>query len=94
MPRFIGIVLLALNALGGCVTLILLNIFIRAAFGHADAQWQFVFFLAPLPVGCGIVSLIAYLSANFSFKKTIIAISAANLVVPIILFALSKSHVV
>jgi hypothetical protein len=94
MTRFIGSVLLALNALGGCVTFILLNVFFRAAFGHADGQWQFVFFMAPLPVFCGIVGLLAYFSSKFSFKKTVVAISIVNIVVPIVLFALTKSHVV
>jgi hypothetical protein len=65
--------------------------YLEAAFVKPTAQWQFAFFLVPIPVVLGLVALaVAYMSRS---SRPVLGACVLASFLPCVLFALVKLHV-
>lgn len=99
MQRFKPITLIVINVVALFFTLSLLHLCYQVTFkpsqlGLGLGQWQFAFFVAPIPIIIGMTTLALQAFTNLVWPKTITTIALINLVIPPLLYLLAHFHVI
>lgn len=88
--RRVAVVLLLIVSLNG--TVYLGYDYLWSIFGVPEAQWQFAFMLAPLPIVLGVVAALISQFPRPALPKFLVAASWVAAIVPAVLYVLVSVH--
>jgi hypothetical protein len=73
------------------MTINLASAYLEAALGHSKAQWQFEFFLVPIPIFLALFALVV--ACVFRASRALMGACVIAFLFPCLLFCLVKFHV-